>query len=74
MSIIIKWDLFRQNSSTEDALWEIANGHITTWAQWLHATWPEDCKNEIKRMRKAHVTWASVQRRAKRICRLWGLI
>lgn len=74
MSIIIKWDLFRLNSSTEDALRNIAQGYTTSWAQWVRETWPDECQNEIKRMRKAGVTWVSVQRRVKRICRNWGLI
>jgi hypothetical protein len=70
--IRVNWDLFRMNSSTEEALYLIALGEIKNWGQWLEATWPEACKAEIKRLRKARVSWKSIRRRATRLSQNWG--
>jgi len=65
----INWDSFTKNSSTADAILEVALGEINTFKAWQSSCWPLECKEEIKRIKRARVPFHVVRTRALRFCK-----
>jgi len=52
MSNLINWEVFEENSSTREALWEVAEGKVNSYNSLISLLWPKECKQEICKIRK----------------------
>jgi Holliday junction resolvase-like predicted endonuclease len=67
----INWELFEGNSSTVEAVIEVAQGDIKSFKAWLDACWPKKCKKEIKKI-QSYLTIEQTRKRARRYLQRQG--
>lgn len=58
----INWKVFQENSSTEEAVMDFAEG-VTSVRQFEKDCWPKDCKKMVRKLKRLPVRLA--RRRAR---------
>jgi hypothetical protein len=62
----IDWNLFEENSSSSEALYEFAKGELPSFASLERALWCRETKAQVKNLRRLGL------KKARTLARLWS--